>query len=44
MMTNMPKRQRWLILLIGALLLLLALDRIVFTPLVNVWQARSAAG
>ena len=42
MMTNMPKRQRWLILLIGALLLLLALDRIVFTPLVNVWQARSA--
>ena len=42
MMTNMPKRQRWLILLAGAGLLLLGLDRIVLTPLGDVWQAHSA--
>jgi hypothetical protein len=42
MMTNMPKRQRWLLLLIGALLLLLAANQIVFTPLGNVWQAHSS--
>jgi hypothetical protein len=41
MMTNMPKRQRWLILTIGALLLLVALNQIVFTPLASVWQAHS---
>jgi hypothetical protein len=41
-MTNLPKRQRWLILLAGAGLLLLILDRIVFTPLGDVWQAHAA--
>ena len=42
MMANLPPRQRWLILLIGALLILLGLDWIVFTPLINLWQSRSA--
>jgi hypothetical protein len=42
MMTNLPKRQRWLILLAGGGLLLLVLDRMVFTPLGNVWQEHAA--
>jgi hypothetical protein len=42
MMSNMPKRQRSLILAIGALLLLLGLDQVVFTPLGSLWQAHSA--
>lgn len=41
MMTNMPKRQRWLILIAGAGLLLLVLDRIAFTPLGHTWQAHA---
>jgi hypothetical protein len=41
MMANMPRRQRWLILAIATLLLLLALNQIVFAPLGNAWQARS---
>ena len=42
MMTNLPKRQRWLILIAGAGVLLLVLDRIVFTPLGEVWRAHAA--
>ena len=42
MMANMPKRQRVLVLLVGAGLILLGLDRVVFTPLSDVWRARSA--
>jgi hypothetical protein len=42
MMTKMPKRQRWLILVAGAGVLLLVLDRIVFSPLTDVWKAHSA--
>ena len=41
MMTNMPKRQRWLILVAGAGVLLLGLDRIVFTPVGEVWRAHA---
>jgi hypothetical protein len=43
MMTNMPKRQRWLILIAGVGVLLLGLDRLVLTPLTDVWKANSAA-
>ena len=39
---NVPNRQRWLILLAGTAVLLLILDRIVFTPLTKTWQAHSA--
>jgi hypothetical protein len=39
---NLPKRQRWLMILAGAGLLLLILDRILFTPLTNDWQANTA--
>lgn len=39
MMTNLPKRQRWLILIAGGGILLLGLDRIVLTPLGEVWRA-----
>ena len=35
-------RQRWLLIIAGAGLLLLILDRIIFTPLGNAWQAHAA--
>jgi hypothetical protein len=38
---NLPNRQRWLVIIAGAGLLLLVLDRIVFTPLGNLWQAHA---
>jgi hypothetical protein len=42
MMANIPKRQRLLLLVAGAGALLLVLDRLVLTPLGNLWQSDSA--
>jgi hypothetical protein len=42
MKINLPDRQRWLVIVAGAGVLLLILDRIVFTPLTNMWQAHAA--
>ena len=42
MKINLPDRQRWLVIIAGAGVLLLILDRILFTPLTNLWQAHSA--
>ncbi len=39
---NLPNRQRWLLITAGAAVGLLALDRLVFTPLTDNWRARSA--
>lgn len=39
---NPSNRQRWLALIAGSALLLLVLDRVVFTPLVKTWQDRTA--
>jgi hypothetical protein len=41
MKINLPNRQLWLVVAAAAGILLLVLDRIVFTPLVNMWQAHS---
>ena len=41
MMNTVPKRQRWLILIAGAGVLLLILDRLVLTPLADTWQAHA---
>ncbi|MBI5381669.1 MAG: hypothetical protein HZA31_07200 [Opitutae bacterium] len=38
---NLPHRQRWLVILAGAAVLLLVLDSIVFTPLAKYWKDRS---
>jgi len=38
---NVPHRQRWLAIIAGAAVLLLILDRLVFTPLVKTWDQRS---
>lgn len=42
MKLNSINRQRLLVILAGAAVLLLVLDRIVFTPLTKSWEARSA--
>lgn len=42
MTSQLSKRQRWLVLIAGSGLLLLVLDRILFTPLGNTWQAHAA--
>jgi hypothetical protein len=42
MKLNLPDRQRWLVIGAGALVALLMLDTLVFTPLVKLWQARTA--
>ena len=42
MKINLPERQRWLVIIAGAGVLMLILDRIVFTPLTNTWQAHAA--
>jgi hypothetical protein len=42
MMANIPKRQRLLILVAGAGVLLLVLDRIILTPLGDHWQRNAA--
>jgi hypothetical protein len=39
---NLPNRQRWLLVTAGAVVALLVLDRLVFTPLTDSWKARSA--
>ena len=39
---NLPNRQRWLAIIAGLAVLLLILDRAVFTPLVHLWDHRSA--
>ncbi|HTZ19325.1 MAG TPA: hypothetical protein VMC06_00460 [Opitutaceae bacterium] len=39
---NLPHRQRWLLVTAGAAVALLALDRLVFTPLTDHWKERSA--
>jgi hypothetical protein len=39
---NLPHRQRWLLIAAGSAVALLALDRLVFTPLTDHWKARSA--
>jgi len=39
---NIPNRQRWLLIIAGAGILLLILDQIVFTPLGDAWEAHSA--
>ncbi len=41
MKLNLPNRQRLLVIVAGAGLLLLILDRIVFTPLGDLWQAHA---
>lgn len=41
MISSLPNRQRWLALIAGMGLLLLALDRVLFTPLINTWQAHA---
>jgi hypothetical protein len=42
MKLNLPDRQRWLVMIAGAGLALLILDRLVFTPLTHIWQAHRA--
>jgi hypothetical protein len=42
MKLDVPNRQRWLIIIAGAGVLLLILDRVVFTPLGATWQANAA--
>ncbi|MGD1029956.1 MAG: hypothetical protein ABSA05_02345 [Opitutaceae bacterium] len=42
MMTNIPKRQRLLIIGAGACVALLVLDKLVFSPLGDLWDAHSA--
>jgi hypothetical protein len=42
MNNNPTNRQRWLLIIAGAGLLLLILDRIIFTPLGHAWQAHAA--
>lgn len=39
---NVSHRQRWLAIIAGLALLILILDRMVFTPLVKTWDQRSA--
>jgi hypothetical protein len=39
---EIPTRQRWLIGIAGGCLLLFILDRVIFTPLTNTWEADSA--
>ena len=39
---NVPNRQRLLVILAGAAVLLLILDSLVFTPLTKTWQAHAA--
>jgi len=39
---NPPNRQSWLALIAGGAVLLLVLDRVVFTPLTTTWEQRSA--
>jgi len=39
---NIPHRQRWLLVTAGAAVALLALDSLVFTPLIDNWKVRSA--
>jgi hypothetical protein len=39
MKLNVPDRQRWLVIIAGAAVALLILDRIVYTPLTETWQA-----
>jgi hypothetical protein len=40
---NLPKRQRLLLILAGAVVALFALDSVVIEPLIKSWQERSAA-
>jgi len=42
MNTKLPDRQRWLLLIAGAGLLLLLIDRVLVTPLTALWRAHAA--
>jgi hypothetical protein len=42
MKLNLPDRQRWLVIGVGALVALLVLDTILFTPLGKMWTEHSA--